>query len=600
MDNLEQLIAQAEGGDKKAFAEIYRQTYKAVYFTCLGFLKNDADAADVSQEVFITVLQTLPSLKERSRFKYWLSRITVNKCKDFLKKKKPIPTEEETLTKLLTEESELLLPEDCVTNAAKRKIILDIMKETLSDVLYQTVILFYFNEIPAAEIAELMDCPIGTVLYRLSAARVKIKEGILKYEKKHGDKLYSAVLVAALSALLSTEAMAMEPPYQCETILQAASQLTTAAKAAELGGKAMLQTLKSKIIAGVLALALIGGSIAAVVFISDQLKENDNAQHTEQSDHEQDEDTEETRNKDDAEDSTKTSGGSASQKAQANEDYFIWDHDTIKGWSELGLQQTHVMIPARCTRISAMALANHPLLEYVSFENDAFVLETMCVGLFENCTALQEVILPASITELPGNIFKGCSSLESISLPESVVTIGFGSFKDCTSLKSFTVPEGVTEIKMNTFWGCTSLTDIQFNGKETIIGQFAFCDCISLKAFTIPASVVTIDSSAFKDCVNLVDLVFEEGNLQTIEAFAFDNCKSLTKVVIPEGCLTIESAFDNCDSLVEVYLPASLEDAKWSSFEIIHDWTVYVKKGSYADSIEWKEYIGITITKEYY
>lgn len=265
MDRMEQLVMKAAEGDMKAFEEIYKETYKKVYFTCMAFLKNEQDAADVSQDIYITVIKGLPTLKDKSKFESWLGVITVNKCKDFLKKSKPVLIEEEDLAEQITEENELLLPEEYVTNKAKRKILMDIMKNNLSDTLYQTVIMFYFQNMSAAEIAEIMDCPVGTITSRLCLARAKIKDAILEYEKKSGDKLYSVALVPVLALLFKEEANAMEPAYMCDRIIKAAStQAATAPVASNVGGKIMLKSLKAKIIAGLAAVVVIGGVIAAV------------------------------------------------------------------------------------------------------------------------------------------------------------------------------------------------------------------------------------------------------------------------------------------------------------------------------------------------
>lgn len=271
MEKMEQIVERAANGDRNAFEELYRNTYKKVYFTCMAFLKNDQNAADVSQDIYITVIKGLPGLKDKSKFESWLGVITVNKCKDFLKKSKPILVEEEALAEQIPEENELLLPEAYVTTKAKREILMDLIRENLSDTLYQTVIMFYFQNMSAAEIAELMDCPVGTITSRLCLARAKIKDAILKYEKKNGDKLHSVALVPILALLFKEEAIACEPPYMCERIMKVAStEAATAQVATNAGGKIMLKSLKAKIIVGLAAAAVVGGIAAVVAGIGDQ------------------------------------------------------------------------------------------------------------------------------------------------------------------------------------------------------------------------------------------------------------------------------------------------------------------------------------------
>lgn len=268
MEQLEELVIRFKDGDKEAFREIYEKTSRYVYFTCIGFLKNEQDAADVSQEVYLTVMQQIDSLEDTAKFIPWINRITVNKCRNYLAKKSPVLMEEEELEECQAETEEEFLPEEYAINKEKREQVLKIMRSSLSDVLYQTVLLYYFNEMTVPEIAEAMGCPAGTVTYRLSAARAKIKEGVLQHEKKHGEKLYALTAVLFFGKLFKAKAAEMAVPAQPEGIVSARSAKSAAAKAAGKGAKTMFKTVKAKCIAGLLSLAVIGGGITAVVLVN--------------------------------------------------------------------------------------------------------------------------------------------------------------------------------------------------------------------------------------------------------------------------------------------------------------------------------------------
>ena len=116
-------------------------------------------------------------------------------------KKIPEPVEENSIDTELLEENDNFLPESYVLNAEKRKIILTIMQEELTAIQYQTILLYYFDGMSVPEIAACMECPEGTVKYRLSAARGKIKQGVQDYENTSGIKLYSSGSVALLTAI---------------------------------------------------------------------------------------------------------------------------------------------------------------------------------------------------------------------------------------------------------------------------------------------------------------------------------------------------------------------------------------------------------------
>lgn len=200
------LVERIQNGDRKAFEEIYQETSKTVYFICISFLNNEEDAKDVMQDTYITAYQKLEQLQEKEKFTAWISQIAVNKCKKLLLKNSPMLMEPESMTNMATESNESFLPEEYITQKSKRKIVMDIMRKKLSDIQYQTVILFYFNDLSIEEIADIMECPPGTVKYRLSVSRAKIKEGVLEYENESKDKLYSFAPIPFLAGLLAMEA----------------------------------------------------------------------------------------------------------------------------------------------------------------------------------------------------------------------------------------------------------------------------------------------------------------------------------------------------------------------------------------------------------
>ena len=240
-DISKELVQKAAEGDKAAFEELYRLTCRSVYFTCFGFVKDEQEAQDITQEVYLTAFEQLDTLEDEGKFKTWLYRIAANKSINCLKKKKPSLPGDEQLEDMEAEENENFLPEEYALNADKREIVLKIIQETCSDVLYQTILLHYFNEFSIAEIAEIMECPEGTVKYRLSVARAKIKEGVLRYEKKSGDKLYSVAVLPFLTTLFAAQMQGMQIPSFPLSFPGAIPKSTIAASSAKTGGRIALK-----------------------------------------------------------------------------------------------------------------------------------------------------------------------------------------------------------------------------------------------------------------------------------------------------------------------------------------------------------------------
>lgn len=278
-DDIKKLVLQAAQGNKAAFGALYEETGRTVYFSCLKLLGDPQLAEDITQETYLTALQKLGTLAQPENFPAWVNRIGINLCKmHFRNNDAPEDNSEEIIEEI---PDEGLIPEEYVSNDAKRKIIMDIIDTVLTEEQRRSVILYYFDMLTVPEIAEVMNCTTGTVTSRLSAARKKIKEAVLIYEENNNDRLHAVVPVFILSKLLNKEAS--------NTVLPKLTVFTGSASAANAvpdsvtttktisGGKGMFSTVKAKVIAGVCAAAVVGGGItAAVVLSSNGSKDNDN------------------------------------------------------------------------------------------------------------------------------------------------------------------------------------------------------------------------------------------------------------------------------------------------------------------------------------
>lgn len=275
MSDIEKYVEDAISGDSEAFANLYEISKRQVYFTCLKFLKNEHDAQDIMQEVYVTVIKKLPTLTDKESFQPWVNRIAVNKCKNFLKSKRTISLDEMQEEENYPEiPDDSLLPEDYIMDAAKRQIVMDIMEKVLSDIQYQTIIMFYFDNMSVAEIAEITESPVGTVTYRLNAARAKIKKGVLEYEKENKDRLHAIVPIPFLTRLFNAEADSINVPnllpnisVAAETAVHAAESANAASTAGAAKSTGFLSTVSGKITAGVVALVVAGGGIGAGITI---------------------------------------------------------------------------------------------------------------------------------------------------------------------------------------------------------------------------------------------------------------------------------------------------------------------------------------------
>lgn len=266
-----QLVADAVNGNKEAFEKLYKETERSVYFICLKLLGNEHNAKDVTQDTYMTALEKLSSLDDGANFTKWINGIAVNKCKMHFRNSSAPSLEEQLEQGGEFADDSGFIPDEYVSDEEKRRIIMNIIDTVLSDVQRRTVILYYYNGFNVSEIAELMDCPEGTVTYRLSAARAKIKEEILSYEEKHDDRLHAVAGIPILTRILRYEAEHTAVPdirLFANSSAAAATANNIASKASAGGKSAMTGSLKAKIIAGAISVAVVGGGITAGVLLS--------------------------------------------------------------------------------------------------------------------------------------------------------------------------------------------------------------------------------------------------------------------------------------------------------------------------------------------
>ena len=275
MKTIKELVLSAKNGNKKAFDKLYKLTSNDVWFTCVSLLKDEENAKDIMQETYITAFLKLDTLNDGQKFCGWITSIAVNKCKNKLKGKVEYQIDDEVLI-VETETDELMLPEEYITKAEKRKVLLQIMEDTLSFNQYQTVLMFYFDEMSISEIAQGLEISEGTVKSRLNSSRAKMKTAIEDYENKSGDKLHGVVVVPFFTTIFKEEAKSLAVPNITIKLPNGQTLATSATKGFATGAKSTVSsivkatataTVKTKVIAVVCGATILAGTSAVGISI---------------------------------------------------------------------------------------------------------------------------------------------------------------------------------------------------------------------------------------------------------------------------------------------------------------------------------------------
>lgn len=275
MKTIKELVLSAKNGNKKAFDKLYKLTSNDVWFTCVSLLKDEENAKDIMQETYITAFLKLNTLKDEEKFCGWLTAIATNKSKNKLKGKVEYQIDDEVLI-AETETDELMLPEEYINKAEKRKVLLQIIEDTLSFNQYQVVLMFYFNELSIAEIAQALEISEGTVKSRLNSSRAKMKTAIEDYENKSGDKLHGVVVVPFFTTIFKEEAKSLAVPNITIKLPNGQTLATSATKGIATGAKSTVSsivkatataTVKTKVIAVVCGATILAGISAVGISI---------------------------------------------------------------------------------------------------------------------------------------------------------------------------------------------------------------------------------------------------------------------------------------------------------------------------------------------
>lgn len=205
---MNKLISKVKNKEQFAITKLYNDNINKIYFICKELVQNEEVALDLSQDIFMTIINKIDTLNDYNKYYAWQKAIAINKCKDYLKRNKEllfIDEEQEEALMQVEEIDDTYVPHKYIIKKETRNMIMDIINTKLSDKQRIAVLLFYYNDMKCSEIAEYFECAEGTVKSRLNSARKIIKMEIEKLQEK-GVKVRSNAILPLLVFLLEEEA----------------------------------------------------------------------------------------------------------------------------------------------------------------------------------------------------------------------------------------------------------------------------------------------------------------------------------------------------------------------------------------------------------
>lgn len=211
--------------------------------------------------------------------------------------------------------------------------------------------------------------------------------------------------------------------------------------------------------------------------------------------------------------------------------------------------------------------------------------------LFTGNAAVQSVILE-TVEEIPDGEFEGCTSLNTFIMRSSGAadgeSIGERAFQDCTALEDVSLPSTLSQIVSMPFAGCTKLTDVNFNASPNFVCEEAIIkgkaadgsntrivECLEGRGVITGAArldsedfagIISIDPAAFQNCTGIREAYLDDSEVTIIPDYCFDGATSLYYCSLSDSTKKIgKYAFRNT-SLSTISVPGSVQDIDDTAF----------------------------------
>jgi len=178
------LIIRCQAGDKRAFGILVEKYMKRAYYTALGLVGSHEDALDISQDAFVHAYRSISKFQPgRCGFFTWYYKILRNLCFNFLRDR---AKHAHAFSEIDEQQQVLEIPDENYDPSviAERNDMKDTLWKAISSLKEherEIIVLKDFQNMSYKEIAEMLDCPVGTVMSRLFNARKQLKEKMERY-----------------------------------------------------------------------------------------------------------------------------------------------------------------------------------------------------------------------------------------------------------------------------------------------------------------------------------------------------------------------------------------------------------------------------------
>ena len=189
----EELVARSIGGDLDSFNQLVVRWERPIYALAYRVIGREEDARDVCQETFLRAFRAIRGFKGQAKFSSWLYRITLNLCRDWMRRERRAPIvqapEGVDLIELAAEPEGGATVEDLLSRRELTQAVARVMA-TLPEEQRTAIILKEYHGLTFQEIADLIDCPLSTVKTRLYQGLTVLRRQLAQagIEQGHDDQ----------------------------------------------------------------------------------------------------------------------------------------------------------------------------------------------------------------------------------------------------------------------------------------------------------------------------------------------------------------------------------------------------------------------------
>ena len=441
------LVERTRKGDKAASTELYEKMYDKLYFSAYKNVHNKEDAEDIVQEAFVRATESLKDLISNDCFTSWIYSVTYNLCADKLRGgdntvRFDNDDDRDNAIENSSFNEPVMVPEDYMQNEETKRQIKDVIDGLRPD-LRSVIILFYYDQMSMAEIAETMGISESSIKTKLFSARKRIKAK-LRALGMNGDTTVHMTLVP-LPALLALVADELDT--------------STAVVASPFGKAAVTVTAGAAVFAAAVSMVFFTNAHKGDVRVDSG---TDSAEST-VSIYTEEENSETSRGENSqsasfstasivqqAMNDTQSGSVGTDTSTQGNGDVYVDtpnNNDNNNNYAPDAPQQNDTSSEEQSSAADSSSQVEDDAFHYIwnSRELDDGGVELVFYNGNDTNVTIPNTIGGKPITAIGDGAFSSKGNVESVTLPSTVQTIGSLAFED-TSITYIHIPAATTSV----------------------------------------------------------------------------------------------------------------------------------------------------------